>query len=600
MKLEKNLLAKIEKMNIDELEELFYSLGDYDQMPVGIDEFIESPEFLGNYFNGSMFPYWRKVLRDIYPSPFHSPYWCVSLRGSIGQGKSTIACAGVAYDLYLLLCMTRPQKTVGLIDSTKIVFAIFNVTLSLATDVVWDTLSQMFLNSPYFSRFIGPLGRKKRNEDTLFPKRIDFTMGSRIGHTLGKAVYEAILSEANFEVVQGQVYENFNSLLRRMSSRFMKKGGGVFGKIWVDSSESGKFSTVNKIVEQYKNDPGVLVLQNAIWDVKSHLYGSERFWVYVGSDVKPPEVIKPDHHYLIEEPENCIEVPKEHYKDFTADIDMALRDLAGRSTGSVYRLFKLKDKVRKAMRVTPLFPDSFELDFYNEADQIVDHCISVDYFKNPMNKNALRYIHIDTALSGDRLGIAASFVRGMKERKYRDVHTFQEVTESVPDVVTEWAFGIEPTKGNQIPLFKIRAFFKWLREKGYPIALVTTDGFQSAEMHQQLELMHFKSNLFSVDRTANPYVMLRSGVYEERCYLPSNLILEKEMENLEITPDGKKVDHPKFNADNTKGSKDIADAVCGSYNNAVANVHNVSIVSFLDEISSEQQNIKDMFWGTQS
>lgn len=601
--LDASLIHKMDNLTVEQLESLYYQLSEYDTEPVGIEEFLESKDYLGPYFQGSLYPYWKTVLKEIYPSPFLSPYWCVSLRGSIGQGKSTVACAGIAYDLYLLLCMSRPQKHAGLIEHTKIVFAIFNVTLSLATDVIWDTLSQMFITSPYFSKYLGVLGvkKKKNAEDTLFPKRIDFFMGSRIGHTLGKAVYTAILSEANFEVVEGQVYENFNSLLRRMSSRFMKKGGGTLGKIWVDSSESDKFSTVNKIIDRYKGDPGVLVVQNSLWQVAKHRYGDERFWVYAGSDTRPPEVMGEDMRLLETDPDNCIQVPVEHFRDFNADIHSALRDLAGRSTGNSYRLFRLRDKLYKAMRVTPLFPDVVRVDFDDDTDQVTNYALAPTYFKNVPYKNSPRYIHIDIGLTNDKLGIASSYIRGITERKIRDIHTFEEIVQLVPDVVTEFAFAIEPTPGKQVPLFKIRGFIQWLTKQGYAIGGITCDGFQSADMLQQLRHMGYQNiEVFSVDKTSIPFLQMRSAIYEERLSIPVNALLKRETENLEVSPDGKKVDHPKTNSDNSHGSKDIADAVCGSYNFALANKDKFNIMAIIDDKSMETSEFANMFWGNQA
>jgi hypothetical protein len=590
---------QIAALSKEQLEDLYFSLGDWDQKPVTIDEFLDSPEYLGPYFQGNLYPFWREVLREIYPSPYVSPYWCISFRGAIGLGKTTVACAGVAYDLYLLLCLSKPQREVGLIEATKIVFAIFNVTLSLATDVVWDTLSQMFIASPFFSKFLGPLGKKRRNEETLFPKRIDFFMGSRVGHTLGKAVYDAILSEANFEIMEGQVYESFNSLLRRMSSRFMKQGGGVVGKIWVDSSESDKFSTVNQIIDKYKNDPGVFVVQRSLWEVATHRYGKARFWVYKGSESRQPEIITSDSPLITFEPENCIEVPVEHKRDFEADIHAALRDLAGVSTRSTYKLFRHRDKLNRSMRVAPLFQDSITLDFDDEADQIWEKLISPSYFKNPVNKNVPRYVHIDIGLTGDRLGIAASYIRALKERKSRDHRTFQEVVETVPEIVTEWAVGITPSPGKQVPLFKIRAFLQWLTKQGYIIAGVSADGYQSADMLQTLATMGFsKTEVISLDKTSTAYIQFRNAVYEDRHHLPINKILKRECEELEVTPDGKKVDHPKRNTDGTDGSKDIADAACGSAFFAVQNVHTFNIMQLIPESGMTQtdQSVANMIW----
>lgn len=591
------LEAQISQLSLSDLEELFASLSEYEQTPVGIDEFLDSPEFLGPVFEDGLYPYWRQVLREIYPSPFYSPYWLISFRGAIGLGKTTIACVGLAYDLYRLLCMLKPQKTFGILPHEKIVFAIFNVTLSLATDVVWDKMTQMFTHSPFFSKLLGPLGTKPKYRDTLFPKRIDFFMGSRLGHTLGKAIIDAILDEANFDILQDQVYLSFNSILRRMESRFMNKGGGVAGKIWIVSSESDKFSTVNKIVDSYKKNNGVYISQAALWDVKPEKYGTKKFWVYKGSEVRSPELIKEGSNILEEEPHNCIGVPEEHRDSFEADVHAALRDLAGVSTTASYKLFRIKDKLHKAINITQLFPDTLKLDFDNDQDQIHTHLKFPSYFSNSLNKSYPRNVHIDIGLTGDRLGLAASYVSEFTERTIRDIATFEKITESVPRIVTEWCVGIEPTPGKQVPLFKVRMFLSWLTQQGYVIGKVTADGYQSADMIQSLQKMGFTAAVLSMDRTALPYISFRNVVYEGRWIGPKSALLEKELLELEVSTDGEKVDHPSKNTDGTNGSKDCADAVGGSAYGAIMDANSIRLLHYAaKDTYTENAKLKTLFW----
>lgn len=514
------------------------------------------------------------------------------------------AAIGICYDLYRLLCMISPQKSYGLVETTKIVFAIFNVTLSLSTDVVWDRLSQMFIASPFFSKFFGDLQTKRRKGETIFPNRIDFSMGSRIGHSLGSAVFSAIMDEANFEIVGGQVYETFNSLIRRMESRFMTPGGGIPGKLWVVSSETDKFSVLNNIVEAYKNKKGVYIVKEPIWNVIKEknglpLYSGKKFWVYVGSDSRPAEILKDDDPILELEPENCIEVPIEHFDSFEADVNAALRDLAGHATTSTYKLFRSKEKLNKALCISKLFRDIIRIDFDDEQDQISNYLLMPNYFQNPLHPNIPRYVHIDIGLTGDRLGISAAYTSSFNDRTTKDISTHQEVVENIPTIATEWAVAIEPTPGKQIPLYKVRIFLQWLAKQRYVIDKVTCDGFASEEMLQLLEKMGFNAELFSVDRTTTPYLTFRSQVYEGRCLLPMNDLLKKECEELEVSIDGKKIDHPAKNKDNTKGSKDLSDSVCGSCYAAEANAHKTRLLHKAaqeNELSRYTDNLKGVFW----
>jgi hypothetical protein len=583
---------KVDDLSDEELYTLMSEVSGYTKNPVSIDEFIDDPEFLKPFLQDSIYPYWRKEFRKIYPSPHFSPYWLVCLRGSIGAGKSTIACVGIAYDLYKLLCLRSPQREYKLVPTDKIVFSLINRTLTLSSDVIWSKLSQMFMTSPFFTRLIGSgLTRKKSKDDTLFPNRIDFVLGSRVGHTLGMAVHSAIISEANFSVIEDQMYDVFNSLIRRMESRFMGRGGVLPGKVWLDSSESDKFSVVNKIVDSYKHASGVYVSQRAIWEVKPIPYSGEKFWVYCGSDVRRADIINEQNKFLItQEPENCIEVPIEYQQSFEADLGSSIRDIAGRSTVSSMKLFRLRDKLAAACNVTMLFPEAFQLDFDNDGDQIFDYAQQSKYFTNPVNSHVPRYIHIDIGISGDRLGIAASYVAGFTDRKYRDPNTMQDIVDNVPLFVTEWAFGIEPRPGKQIPLFKVRGFVIWLSRQGYPIAEVTCDGFQSTDLLQILTKEGFNTQVISVDRTVEPYTTMRSIIYEGRGSIPANSILQRELIELDISSDGKKCDHPE------KGSKDIADAVAGSMYNASVNAGKARLFHSVVQTKTEDQKLASMFW----
>lgn len=593
----------LSQLGIQQLEDLYSTLSDYTETPVGINTFLDDPKYLGGYFEGGVYPYWRTVLNEIYPSPHYSPYWLVCFRGSIGSGKTSIACAGVAYDLYRLLCLNNPQKTHGLLPSTTILFAIFNITMSLTVDVVWDKLSQMFAMSPYFSGLMGLLGSRKKKGETLFPKRIDFFMGSRIFHSLGKAVYECILSEANFSIIENQTYDTFNSLLRRMESRFMVPGGGVPGKFWVDSSETDNFSVMNKIIDQYKGKSGVYISRTPIWKVVTQknnkpLYSGEKFWVYIGSDVKQPRILSPEDKEITFEPEFCLEVPIEHKDSFEADLHASLRDVAGVSSTANYKVFRLRDRLTHAMSVSPLFPEIIKLDFDDDHDQLINYVLVKNYFSKPLNPHAPRNLHIDIGLTGDRLGISASYVAGFNDRTMRDIHSFEEVSENVPYIITEWAIGIEPKPGKQVPLYKIRMFINYLSKLGYPIGKISLDGFQSSDFIQVMTKEGFDCELVSTDKKIDPYMVLRTTIYEGRTMLPIHSVLEMELKELEISADGTKIDHPNKFSTGIRGSKDISDSVAASVYVSIRDAHQYKLLHLVEpkHQSAISEELKGYLW----
>ena len=62
----------------------------------------------------------------------------------------------------------------------------------------------------------------------------------------------------------------------------------------------------------------------------------------------------------------------------------------------------------------------------------------------------------------------------------------------------------------------------------------------------------------SVDRTSEPYEYLRECLYEGLLALVDSPTLQRELKQLERNPETGVIDHPP------RGSKDVADAVCGA------------------------------------
>ena len=68
-----------------------------------------------------------------------------------------------------------------------------------------------------------------------------------------------------------------------------------------------------------------------------------------------------------------------------------------------------------------------------------------------------------------------------------------------------------------------------------------------------------RTGLQSVDRTSVPYKNLRDAIYDGRLRIYYQDILVDELISLEYDEKRDKVEHPP------KGSKDVADALCGAY-----------------------------------
>ena len=107
-----------------------------------------------------------------------------------------------------------------------------------------------------------------------------------------------------------------------------------------------------------------------------------------------------------------------------------------------------------------------------------------------------------------------------------------------------------------------------MKEQNFKIKHITSDTYQSANLHQDLKSDGFECSILSVDRVeqipgehvgiCKPYEYLKNTIYEERIKLYKTELLYNELVQLEKDNNTGKVDHPP------KGSKDQADAICGA------------------------------------
>ena len=90
---------------------------------------------------------------------------------------------------------------------------------------------------------------------------------------------------------------------------------------------------------------------------------------------------------------------------------------------------------------------------------------------------------------------------------------------------------------------KIKNFIIDLRDVvRLSLQLVTTDGYQSENLRQDLTLVGIKTALQSVDRTREPYDLIKDAMLEGRWTGPDHAILKQEWKDL--LDQGKKIDHP--------------------------------------------------------
>lgn len=569
---------------------------DYRRKPVSIETFIEDPYYLGQQCS-ELHDNWKNDLSTVFAPGSSYMEWVFT--GGIGIGKTTIAMTALAYKIHQLSCLRNPARYYGLLSDSLIVFGIYSITKKQVADTGYFRLKGYLDASPYFSH---EFTRSKKIDSKVdfeptTGMKLQVIPGSRQLHALGLDMFSFSMDEANFMnerqdkergKVTGQAYDLYNAVHTRMVSRFLRPGGMVPGIMVLMSSRNAQTSFLEEHLRKVNSvrspddKPTTFVSDYALWEVKpKYKFTKPKFRVEVGDKTSASRILGKEEK--TRKSARVVEVPGEYLKYFQEDTDQALRDIAGVATFNLTPLIRDRQSVFDAVRKDLKHPFKREAITISLEDdiQIADYWDMRTFCRMQrgkwvprLNPEAPRVLHVDTSLSGDCSGLAAAHMSGML-RHTKLLPDGTEVQRTDPFVIVDFMVRIIPPPGSEIELGKIRAFIRYLRSQVHlPICLVTTDGFQSADMRQQLQKDNFETKLQSLDRDDIPYLTLRSALFERRIATYDYPPFEQEVLDLErhIKP-GKvygKVDHPTRASHGGKGSKDVSDAVCG----AVHGCHN--------------------------
>ena len=571
------------------LEELKYS--DFEEIPVDIMTFISDERYLGrglyikDEFTGerkcTVFPYWIEKLKEIFPDNITTRYNTVILTGSIGLGKSFIAVVCQLYLLYRMLCLKDPYTYYGLQPIDKITFSMLNVTLEAAQGVGWDKMQQLLQSSDWFMER-GNMNASRTNPQWQPPKGIELVFGSSNRHVVGRALFSNFSDEVNFGV--GNNVEKQKAKLKKMISQIDARMISRFGKGTylptmniIASSKDSEQAFMESYIEMKRQNESktTLIVDEPQWVVRNDKGSPDdpgSFYVAVGNkflahELLPVGATEEEVNAYREKGYFMLKVPPIYREAFEDNIDLALTDNAGISTSnstkyiSGIRLNQIKTDEYK----NPFIKDIIEVG--NAPDDIVQYSNFFDISQiNPRDLARPLFIHLDMSLSGDKTGIAGTWITGKRPGVVGEENTGREL-----DFKAAFSVSVKAPKGYQVSFEKTRNFIRWLRDRGFAIKCVSMDTYQSANMAQSLTADGFKTQILSVDRVdtigtengrparvCKPYAFFKTAIYERHLTLYRRCdLLTEEITNLERLSDGH-VDHPK------SGSKDQADALCGS------------------------------------
>ena len=351
------------------------------------------------------------------------------------------------------------------------------------------------------------------------------------------------------------LYDTVNA---RVSGTFRLKGD-VYGKIIAASSKNTDSDFLSDHIETQQNagNTHLYLVDQPQWVVQpKERFSSERFHFTVGDRYKkgfviPEENDDEEHRQeYIKQGYEVIEAPAEFRRNFVADYDIALRDIAGRSVAGAMG-FITQDAITPNVSQTrhnPFFTDIIKIGTQ-------DHLTIEEFFHMEhvpqILKSRITNIHLDLSETNDRTGICGVCVDGSKivtdiDGKKVEMPFFKEV----------FSTALEAPNGDRISYQKIVNFLFWLRKQGFNIGTISTDQYQSKFVREVLTAEGFHTDKVSVDNSDEPYIGLRSILYDQRIELLKNDLRENELIKLQRV--NNKIDHPN------NFSKDAADALCGA------------------------------------
>ena len=489
-----------------------------------------------------------------------------------GSGKDYTATISVAYQVYLLLCLKDPATYYGKPPGDTIDILNIAINAQQANNVFFKGFKTRIELSPWFAGKYEP-----KASEIKFDKNVNVFSGhSQREAWEGYNVITVILDE-----ISGFAMEN-------TTGHDQAKTADAIYDMY-RASVMSRFPDYGKVIllsfPRFKNDPIQKFYESVIGE-KETIVRSKRLKMDDdlpdGTEGNEIDVEWEEDHiisylypktYALKRPTWEVN-PTKKIEDFKVDFYKNSMDALGRFAcmppEMVDAFFKSREKVEKAFNNTALAVDNFgRLE---------------EWFKP---KEDTRYfIHVDLAQKHDHCAVALAHVE-----RWVNVKVTNEYSQPAPivsvDAVRYWT----PTPDKSVDFTEVRDYILALKTRGFNISVCTFDRWNSHDMMQQLKQYGINTEILSVAK--KHYDDMAMVVLEERLNGPYIPLLIDELLQLKIMRD--KVDHPR------KGSKDLADAVCGSIFNSISrtrpdlnneiNIHTYESMSIHDDFSRDNPDV---------
>lgn len=525
------------------------------ERPVPVRQFVERSEYLNS---PETWPEVKNILAKLFKGSKNgerfSPYREFVFDAGIGSGKSFIVSCIFTYITYWLLCLVDPQKHFGLAPKSIICLINTSTTASQAKKVVFGQVKARIDLSPWFQKNYPPSNRIK--SELRFPKDIVIFPGSSSETApIGYNVICANVDEASFfneTDMKSSASEVFDVLDRRIDSRFGDKGlmAVTSSPRYVDDFTEQKY-------EESRVNKRVIGFRKATWEMRP-------------DDIK---AIEAGDYFELAPPGHTekIKIPKKYENAFSKNPAKAWRDFGSRASLVLESFFdeneiQMLESLIKGSKITV---------------SAVDGKLNPDL--RPIEGMAY-HIHIDIGLSRDCCGFAMAHAEDGNEKAVVDlvlrIASERRATQLMDKLQPiDMILGMEQVDlgGFDPEPYGVLGIIADLAGRGFFIAKVTFDNFQSVHSRQQLERRGFMTDLLSVDRDTSAYDTFKTVLRTGRLEVPPHSWVLHEAKRLELVK-GKKVDHPP------NGSKDLTDGVAGAIK---------SVFEQFDEQAQDEEMIAD-------
>lgn len=534
---------------------------DFEERPVTIEEFVLSDDYLGlpplsknqyTLIKASTQIYKRETLHNLFGLEEGEKRWaqtCNEVIFQLGKGSgkdytSTIACA---YIVYLLLCLKDPARYYGKPPGDSIDILNIAINAQQATNVFFKGFKARIERSPWFA---GKYDIK--NGQVTFDKNVNVYSGhSEREAWEGYNVIYVVLDEISgfaLESTSGNEQAKTAEAVYKMYRASVSSRFPDFGKIVLLSFPRFRDDFIQQRYKAVIAEKETITRKHTFKldpDLADDTDGNEFSIEWEEDNIvsyKTPRVFALKRPTWEVNPTKSID---DFTRDFFDDPIDSLSRFACMPPDAIDAFFKDRSKIETA--------------FNSQSTLNEDNTFRPNFIPDPEKRY---YVHVDLARVHDHAAVALAHVEKWEQRNIGG-----KMTEPAPVVVVDQVRYWTPSKTKNVDFTEIREYILSLKRRGFNIRLVTFDRWESHDTMEYLKERGMNSERLSVAK--KHYEDFAMVVAEERLVGPRqvagatpNLLID-ELLQLRIMKNDR-VDHPR------KGSKDLADAVCGAIYNAIA------------------------------